>query len=131
MFTQMMVSVVNEGTAASAAGYTRPAWIELGVDEAALSAPAVHAVANSVQVRTGLWRTLRPIIDYDRCGRCWWVCSTLCPDSAINVAQGTPTIDYDHCKGCMICVGVCPPHAIDTVPEYLAQQADSVGGELS
>jgi pyruvate ferredoxin oxidoreductase gamma subunit len=23
----------------------------------------------------------------------------------------------DHCKGCLVCVAQCPPHAIDTVPE--------------
>jgi pyruvate ferredoxin oxidoreductase gamma subunit len=46
------------------------------------------------------------------------VCSTLCPDSAIRVlADGRPEIDYDHCKGCLICVGVCPPHAIRAIPE--------------
>jgi pyruvate ferredoxin oxidoreductase gamma subunit len=33
-------------------------------------------------------------------------------------------IDYDHCKGCMVCVGVCPPHAIAGIPEYLAQQQE-------
>lgn len=124
-------AVVTEGAPASAADYTPPAWIDLGVDDAALAAPAIHAVANSVEVRTGLWRTLRPVIDYDRCGKCWWVCSTLCPDSAIKVSDGAPAIDYDHCKGCMICVGVCPPHAIDSVPEYQAQQADSAGSESS
>ena len=48
---------------------------------------------------------------------CWWVCSTFCPDSAIAVSEGKPVIDYDHCKGCMICVAQCPPHAIAAVPE--------------
>jgi pyruvate ferredoxin oxidoreductase gamma subunit len=65
-----------------------------------------------------VWRTLRPVIDYERCNRCSWVCATLCPDSAIAVDPNhTPRIDYDHCKGCMICVTVCPPHAIGAVPE--------------
>jgi pyruvate ferredoxin oxidoreductase gamma subunit len=45
------------------------------------------------------------------------VCSTLCPDSAIRVEDGRPVIDYDHCKGCLICVAVCPPHAIRAEPE--------------
>lgn len=124
--------LVAEGTAINAIDYQPPAWIELPVDDASIAAPDIRAVANSVQVRTGLWRTLRPVIDYDRCGKCWWVCSSLCPDSAITVTQDTPVIDYDHCKGCMICVGVCPPHAIAGVPEYLAQQqeqqANSPGG---
>ena len=82
-------------------------------DEARISAPDIRTADNSVQVRTGLWRTMRPVIDYDHCNRCWWVCSTFCPDSAITVdADQRPVIDYDHCKGCMICVAKCPPHAI-------------------
>jgi pyruvate ferredoxin oxidoreductase gamma subunit len=54
------------------------------------------------------------------------VCSTLCPDSAIRVRpNGAPEIDYDHCKGCMICVAVCPPHAIVATPEREAQEQAS------
>jgi pyruvate ferredoxin oxidoreductase gamma subunit len=60
---------------------------------------------------------MRPVIDYDRCRHCWWVCSTFCPDNAIAVSDGKPVIDYDHCKGCMICVAQCPPHAIAAIPE--------------
>ncbi|HDY83535.1 MAG TPA: hypothetical protein ENH48_11350 [Halieaceae bacterium] len=118
--------VVREGIAIAAEHYTAPAWIELPFDEARISAPDIRAVANSVQVRTGLWRTMRPVIDYDHCKKCWWVCSTFCPDSAIEVKDNTPIIDYDHCKGCMVCVGVCPPHAIQGIPEYLAQQDDAI-----
>ena len=68
---------------------------------------------------------MRPVIDYDRCNDCWWVCSTFCPDSAIMVEGKRPVIDYDHCKGCLVCVGVCPPHAIGATPEYLAQEAEA------
>ncbi len=95
----------------------RPDWIDVPADTADLAAPAIHAPLTSVQVRTGLWRSLRPVIDDDRCRRCWWVCSTFCPDNAIAVSDGKPVIDYDHCKGCMICVAQCPPHAIRAVPE--------------
>ena len=94
-----------------------PRWIEPPLDPGDLAAPAIHAVATSVQIRTGLWRSIRPVIDYDRCRRCWWVCSTYCPDNAIAVREGRPEIDYDHCKGCMICVAQCPPHAIAAEPE--------------
>jgi pyruvate ferredoxin oxidoreductase gamma subunit len=120
---------VREGLAITAGDYAEPAWIELPCEDASLSAPDIRATANSVQVRTGLWRTLRPVIDYDHCGKCWWVCSTFCPDGAILVEDGVPVIDYDHCKGCMICVGVCPPHAIEGIPEHLAQQREAQGGE--
>jgi pyruvate ferredoxin oxidoreductase gamma subunit len=92
--------------------------VELPLDEADAAAAAIHAGATSVEVRTGLWRTLRPVIDYQRCNRCWWVCSEFCPDSAIRVnAEHFPEIDYDHCKGCLICVAQCPAHAISPVPE--------------
>ena len=111
-----------EGEEVSADGYRRPEWIRVPLEEARVSAPAIHAAATSVQVKTGAWRTMRPIVDADRCKQCWWICSTYCPDSAIAVAaEGRPQIDYDHCKGCMICVAICPSHAIDAVPETGAQ----------
>lgn len=117
--------IVKEGVSVDADGYQVPAWVDLPFEDATVSAPTITATGNSVQVRTGLWRTMRPVIDYDYCGKCWWVCSTLCPDSAIEVRDGIPVIDYDHCKGCMLCAGVCPPHAIGGIPEYLAQQQES------
>ena len=117
---------VVEGPRASAAQYAPPDWIDLPFEPARVSAPDIFAGATSVEVRTGLWRTLRPQIDYERCNRCSWVCSTLCPDSAIRVrSNGAPEIDYDHCKGCMICVAVCPPHAIVATPEREAQEQAS------
>jgi pyruvate ferredoxin oxidoreductase gamma subunit len=115
--------LVSEGGMSAAADYENPDWTELSFEAARIAAPTVYAAANSVEVRTGLWRTLRPVIDYERCSGCWWVCSTFCPDSAIAVdAENRPVIDYDHCKGCMVCVAQCPPHAIEAVPEEQAQQ---------
>ena len=100
-----------------------PDWIELAREPAALSAPQIRQPVTTLQVPTGLWRTQRPVIDYARCNRCSWMCSTLCPDSAIRVdADRTPHIDYEHCKGCGICAGVCPPHAIAIVPEPSARE---------
>jgi pyruvate ferredoxin oxidoreductase gamma subunit len=93
-------------------------WIDLPFDVADVAAPAIHAALTSVQVRTGLWRSMRPVIDRDRCKGCWWVCSTYCPDDCISVTDDSrPLIDYNTCKGCMICVAQCPPHAIAAVPE--------------
>lgn len=116
---------VGEGSVVSAAAYARPDWIELPFEEARRSAPAIHAEATSVMVRTGLWRTQRPLIDYQRCKGCWWVCSSYCPDGAIDVVDARPVIDYDHCKGCLVCVAQCPPHAIDALPEQQAKRAES------
>lgn len=117
--------IVREGTEVAARGYVTPAWIDLPFEDAHISAPHIHAAATSVEVRTGLWRTMRPVIDYEHCNRCTWVCSTLCPDSAISVdAQGAPRIDYDHCKGCLVCVVVCPPHAIRAIPEHAVTEKE-------
>lgn len=123
--------VVQQGRAASAENYTPPDWLELPFEDARISAPAIHAAATSVKVKTGLWRTQRPVIDYQHCNRCWWICSEFCPDGAINIEEGVPVIDYDHCKGCLICVAQCPPHAIEVIPEQLAQarEATTAKGE--
>jgi pyruvate ferredoxin oxidoreductase gamma subunit len=112
---------VEEGSLVSADGYQVPDWIDLPFDDARISAPTIHAAATSVMVKTGLWRTQRPVIDYDHCKGCWWVCSSYCPDGAINVVDAMPVIDYDHCKGCMVCVAQCPSHAIEAIPEKQAQ----------
>jgi len=110
--------VASEGVAVSAADYSPPEWVDLPFEGARTSAPDISRPASSELVNTGAWRTHRPVIDYERCNRCSWVCSTLCPDSAIQVAPDhTPHVDYDHCKGCMLCVTVCPPHAIRAEPE--------------
>ncbi len=109
---------VTEGPEPEALGYEAPAWVELPVDPPGLSAPDVHGAATSVEVRTGLWRTVRPVIELERCHRCTWICSTFCPDGALLVdSQGAPSIDYEHCKGCLVCAAVCPHHAIDSIPE--------------
>lgn len=101
--------------------YAKPQWVDLPFENAGTAAPAIFAPATSAQVPTGLWRTVRPVIDYSHCRRCAWICSTLCPDSTINVnAEGYPQIDYEHCKGCLICMANCPAHAIRAIPEHEA-----------
>jgi len=115
--------LVKESADRPSVGDTPPQWIELSAESSEVAAPDIRAVATSVQSRTGLWRTTRPVIDYARCNRCSWICSTFCPDSAIAVEPDhTPRIDYDHCKGCLVCVAVCPPHAIAATPEHPPQR---------
>jgi pyruvate ferredoxin oxidoreductase gamma subunit len=107
-----------EAAQARAEALPPPPWVTLGPEAPALSAPDIHGGATSELANTGTWRTLRPVIDLEHCNRCSWICSTLCPDSAIRVdAERTPRIDLDHCKGCLVCVAVCPPHAIRAVAE--------------
>jgi pyruvate ferredoxin oxidoreductase gamma subunit len=116
---------VSEGGTQAATGYQVPKWVTLPLNGAAAASPAIFAGATSVQVRTGLWRTLRPVIDLDLCKRCTWVCGSFCPDGVISVnGDGYPLIDYDHCKGCLVCVVQCPPHAIAVIPEQDAEAAE-------
>jgi len=115
---------VNEGETGNAEAWHAPEWVELPFEEARTAAPIIHGAATSEASRTGLWRTMRPVIDYERCNKCWWVCSTFCPDGAIRVEEGRPVIDYDHCKGCLVCVAQCPPHAIEAIPEHEAAEQE-------
>jgi pyruvate ferredoxin oxidoreductase gamma subunit len=121
-----LAGAAREGAVPDAAALAPPDWVELPLEPAVRAAPDVFATATSVAVRSGLWRTLRPVIDHSLCHRCTWVCVTACPDAAITRdAGGAPAIDYDHCKGCLVCVAVCPPHAIHAVPERDAQRAEA------
>ena len=123
---QAHAGLVTEAPELPVAQSPPPGLIDLPFEEACVAAPEIFAAATSVAVKTGLWRTMRPVIDYGLCSRCNWVCSTLCPDSAIRVlADGRPEIDYDHCKGCLVCVAVCPPHAIHAIPEQEAQAKEA------
>ncbi len=120
---------VTEAMERPADTYERPKWIELPFEDAGLAAPVIPAAATSDAVPTGLWRTLRPVIDYQRCKRCAWICSTFCPEGNISLNQeGYPVIDYEHCKGCLICLVQCPRHAIRAVPEREAAAEAAEGG---
>jgi pyruvate ferredoxin oxidoreductase gamma subunit len=103
-----------------------PRWIDLALDSTSVATPTIQRARTSQAVKTGLWRTRRPVIQPDRCGRCWWICSAYCPDGAINVERDgereRPSIDYEHCKGCLICASTCPWHAIASIPEHEADQ---------
>ncbi len=118
--------LVEQSGLPSASDYIKPEWIELPFENAQISNLAIHAGATSVKVRTGLWRTMRPVINYEKCSGCSWICSTYCPDGAIDVrTDGYPEIDYDHCKGCLICVAQCPPHAIKSIAEHVAREQEA------
>jgi len=120
------VGLVKQSGQPSASEYVKPDWIELPFENAEISNLAIHAGVTSVEVRTGLWRTMRPVINYENCSGCAWICSTYCPDGAINVrTDGYPEIDYEHCKGCLICVAQCPPHAIESIPEHIARAQEA------
>jgi pyruvate ferredoxin oxidoreductase gamma subunit len=113
----------------------RPEWVDLATETPRIATPMIREGPTSGRVETGLWRTQRPIVDYEHCNRCSWICSTLCPDGAIAVGDDRePIIDYDHCKGCLICAAVCPPHAIRVEPEsgaHVAEEGGAVAEETS
>jgi pyruvate ferredoxin oxidoreductase gamma subunit len=105
-----------------------PHWVELPRTDLRHAVPAILQGGTSLLARTGLWRTERPVIDPALCKRCWWICTTFCPDGVIDVsAQGMPQIDYEHCKGCLVCLAQCPSHAIQAVLERDAVQAPPQG----
>jgi len=54
------------------------------------------------------WRVLKPVYNADICIDCQ-NCWVWCPDtSIISRDKQMLGIDYDHCKGCGVCVEVCP-----------------------
>ena len=77
----------------------------------------VYDEGNSVQNKTGSWRTFKPELDKDKCIRCF-ECYVFCPEPCIDLnEENYPVIDYDYCKGCGICAEQCPVDAIEMVKE--------------
>ncbi len=70
-----------------------------------------------VSGRTGLWRWAKPVVDLSKCTKCYQ-CEIYCPENSIIVEplKGA-VVNYDYCKGCGICVEVCPAEAISIVEE--------------
>ncbi|RLG47875.1 MAG: ferredoxin [Thermoproteota archaeon] len=69
--------------------------------------------------RTGSWRVFRPVLDREKCVKCW-LCWLYCPEEVISVGEdGYPEIDYEYCKGCLICASVCPRDAIRSEEEVV------------
>ncbi len=72
---------------------------------------------HSKQYPVADWRVEKPVFNRDTCidcDKCW----IYCPDSCFIVEKTTNKrgkeqaqivgIDYEHCKGCAICMEVCP-----------------------
>ena len=72
----------------------------------------ITEAGNANKYNTGDWRTLKPVIDKEKCINCL-ICWIYCPDSSILVEDGKiKDVDYKHCKGCGICAQVCPKKCI-------------------
>jgi pyruvate ferredoxin oxidoreductase delta subunit len=67
-----------------------------------------YSESNSRNTSVADWRVEKPIHNKDYCIDCQ-NCWIYCPDmSIISRDKKMVGIDYDHCKGCGICVEVCP-----------------------
>jgi pyruvate ferredoxin oxidoreductase delta subunit len=67
-----------------------------------------YSRSNSFTASVADWRIEKPVFNKDYCIDCQF-CWIYCPDiSIISRDKKMVGIDYDHCKGCAICVEVCP-----------------------
>ena len=73
----------------------------------------IYEGGTSSVVETGDWRTMKPVIDWDKCRQCL-LCAPVCPDMSIPVNGEGKREDFDYffCKGCGICANTCPFGAI-------------------
>jgi len=77
----------------------------------------VDKPGNTMEVETGTWRAIRPVLNKDKCIKCL-ICWVYCPDNAIErLEDDYVEINYYYCKGCGICASECPTKAIEMVEE--------------
>ena len=76
------------------------------------------AMESSKDVKTGSWRSYKPILDKEKCTKCL-TCWKYCPDVAIDIVDEYPVVNYDFCKGCGICSNECPKKCIKMVRQEL------------
>lgn len=86
-------------------------WREIPIGGLIINPP------NTGDYDTGSWRTIRPILDKEKCINCMQ-CWLYCPDDAIIVEDEEMTgHNLVHCKGCGLCAEVCPVDAIEMALE--------------
>lgn len=73
-------------------------------------------------IRTGDWRSHRPVFDPSTCNGCG-LCVIHCPVGAISYGEGRKAVvELTYCKGCGICVRECRRQAISMVEEGVREQ---------
>ena len=67
---------------------------------------------------TSNWRVVRPVIDHEKCTRCF-TCYIACPDACWSFNEKDEKMEWNwkFCKGCQICIHECPADALKAVPE--------------
>ena len=81
---------------------------------------------NSYMASVADWRLEKPVFNKDYCIDCQF-CWIYCPDvSIISRYKKMIGVDMDHCKGCGICVEVCPtnPKSLLMFPEQAEEEAE-------
>jgi len=71
---------------------------------------------SSKNYKTGSWRSMRPVLNKEKCKKCW-LCFVYCPEGCIKKTEEGPDINLDYCKGCGICAVECPFDALDMIEE--------------
>ena len=81
-------------------------------------AGTIYDAGNSLEFKTGDWRSIRPVFLEEKCKQCG-LCFAVCPDDAITVGkdQKRKDFNFDYCKGCGVCAKVCPFNAIEMKEE--------------
>lgn len=69
-----------------------------------------------IVMKTGEWRSERPIVDRTKCVKCG-TCWAFCPTQCIVEKPRWFEADMAICKGCGICKTECPHGAITMVTE--------------
>jgi pyruvate ferredoxin oxidoreductase delta subunit len=85
-----------------------------------------YSQSSSYTASVADWRLIKPIFNKDYCIDCQF-CWIYCPDVSI-IARDKKLIgvDMDHCKGCGICVEVCPtnPKSLLMFPEQADEETE-------
>jgi len=88
-----------------------------------------YSSSNSFTASVADWRIEKPLFNKDYCIDCQF-CWIYCPDMSI-IARDKKMIgvDMDHCKGCGICVEVCPtnPKSLLMFPEQADEETELAG----
>ncbi|MCS7151927.1 MAG: 4Fe-4S binding protein [Endomicrobia bacterium] len=71
-------------------------------------AKIILPAATGLNNKTGSWRSgKRPKFLQKNCTGCR-MCYLSCPEGCISGSKKTYNADFDYCKGCGICVQICP-----------------------